>query len=638
MANIIKGKYKSYDTVMEALDARRDWERRIAQLHAQYYGLDRPDVMNYPWPGASSNRYLLAQMTIAKMLPIRNKLIHSSKNIVTMISKKKDLISKAPLMSQYFDFYTKQRTDFERQIQYSGWNQMQNGLCVMKSYYDTVKKRTVDEDIPPIFFIVPSDCHDVHESPWCVHIIQKSHDWVKKRFEGTADKQALASFLSKQESGDYAPDESDSGQSEKHKYDRMGISRSKARTRNITLWERHFRDKENTLMMEYIIPDNPGLKVCEPFGYPYESMVKADEYMFETSKYEEVNAHFYSAQGITEKATETEFSITAMWRAKLNTLQLFSSPVFYPMTPDSIPSTTQNLDFSPGSILPGGLQKVDMGEVPVEFMEEINFERGVFEQWIGRPDYGLGKANTLGEARTATEVKAIAFQSSLNSEADLNNWKRFIGAIAKKRLGLLNEFKDEIKDWEFLTKEGFDQFDKSFISDDYFIEVNGSADSLNREAQLNNAIALFNLGLQAGPAGQANIPELFKNVVENAEPERVERFVLQSGQAEAEAARSALQDMTSILVTGQMIPSQVGDPLAKAQVAVQTLQNLMKTGQALPPQILGQISQYIAKNREQLKQTNKQGYQQITAMLDQLDQASHAAMGGQPQIPQQQAA
>jgi hypothetical protein len=637
MSSLTKGKYKSHDEVMEALDARRDWEQRIAQLHAQYYGLDRPEVQTYPWPGASNHRYLLAQMTIAKQLPMRNKLIHSAKNIVTMISRKKELISKAPLFSQYFDFYTKQRTKFEKQIQYAAWEQMQNGLCIVKTYFDIEKKRVVHETVPAIFFIVPSDCHDINETPWRVHVIQKSEDWVRKRFKDTADKERLNSFLTKQSNGEYQADESDSGQSERHKYDRMGISRSKAKTKTITLWEKHYADPDTgELKISYEAPDDPGLKLCDPTGYPYESMAKNGECMFSASKYEEINAHFYSAQGITEKATELEYSISAMWRAKLNTLQLFSSPVFIPTSTDAIPST-QNLDFSPGSILQAAIQKLDMGEVPIEFMEEINFERGVFERWVGQPDYGLGKANTLGEARTATEVQAIAFQNNLNTEAELSNWKIFIGEIMKKQLGLLNEFKDQIEEWDFMTKDGFQEFDKQFLSDDYFIEVNGSADSLNRESQLNNAIALLNLGLQNPQATQANIPELFKNVVENAEPERVERFVLGNGQAQAEAARGALQDMTSLLVTGQMVPSQTGDPLAKAQIAVQTLQNLMKTGQALPPEILGKISQYIMANREQLKKTNQQGYQQVTAMLDQLDQASHATMAGQ-QPPQLQAA
>jgi len=633
MASILKGKYKSYDETMEALDARKEWEKRIAQLFAQYYGLDRPDIMSYPWPGAANHRYLLAQMTITQQLPLRNKLIHSSKNITTLIARQKEMIDKAPLVSGYFDFYTKQRTDFEKQIQYSAWQQMQNGLCIMKTFFDTKKGKIIHESIPPIFFIVPSDCHDIHEAPHCAHVLEKSVSWVKERFmDTTPDKAALEAFLKKFTDGDVNTNDSDSGESERHSYDRMGISRSKAKTNSIVLWEKHFRHKDSgKMMMEYILPDDPSLKLIDPFGYPYESMVKADRYMFESSKYEEITPHFYSSQGITEKATELEYSISAMWRGLLNTLQLFSSPVFYPTTPDSMPSTTQNLDFEPGTILPGQLTKVDMGEVPVEFVEQINFQRSIFERWVGSPDFGLGKANTLGEARTATEVKAIAFQNNLNTESELSNWKMFIGQIMKKQLGLLNEFKDQIEEWDFMTKEGFAQFDKNLLSDDYFVEVNGSADALNREAQLNNSIALFNLGITANEAqpNTANILELYKNVVENSEPERVERFVMENGQAQMDSARDALNDMTNALVHGQIVPKQGGDPMVKAQVAIQTLQKLMQSGQQVEPQKLGQISQYLLMQREQLKKTNKQGYEQITAMMDQLDQAAHAAVAPQ---------
>jgi hypothetical protein len=546
--------------------------------------------------------------------------------------------AKAPLMSSYFDFFVKQRTDFERQIQFAANYQMQDGLCIMKTFFDWEKKKIIDEVVPSIFFIVPADCHDLHESPWCVHVIQKSVDWVRERFkESCKDKTRLEKLLTgSKEKGD-SEAQNDSGSLEKHSYDRMGISRSKSSTRTITLWERHFR-KEGKMFIKYICPDDPGLQLGDAFSYPYDSMVKVDRYCFESSKFEELTPHFYDSRGITAKATEWEHLITAMLRAWLNSTQMYCSPVFYPQTPDSLPSNTQNLDWAPGSILPAPLVKVDMGNPPVEFQMIMNFGRETFERWTSQPDYGLGKANTLGEARTATEIKALAFQQSLNTESDINNWKLFIGQIMKKKFGLLNEYKNQITEWDYMTKEGFEQFDPNFLTPDYHLEVNGSADSLNRESQLNNAIALLNLGLQVAPAAQGavKIVELFKNVVENAYPESVERFIGVDGQGQAESARDALQDMTSAIVTGQLVPTQNGDPLIKSQVAIQTLQKLMRSGQQVDAGTLGQISQYLIAERDKLKQTNKQGYQQITMMMDQLDQAAHAAMF--PQQPPQIAA
>jgi hypothetical protein len=111
----------------------------------------------------------------------------------------------------------------------------------------------------------------------------------------------------------------------------------------------------------------------------------------------------------------------------------------------------------------------------------------------------------------------------------------------------------------------------------------------------------------------------------------LERFVGEDGQGQAQSARDALQDMTSAIVTGQLVSTEGGDPMVKAQVAIQTLQKLMRSGQQVDAGTLGQISQYLIANRDQLKKTNKQGYQQVTMMMDQLDQAAHAAM-----FPQQQ--
>lgn len=631
-----KGKYKEFDQVMEALDARRDLELRWAQLHAQRYGYDAPADMDYPWPGASSHRYLLAEMTIAKQLPIRSKMLYTSKNIINLIARKKEFIPKAPLTSSYFDFYTKQRTGFEREIQYSGNNQMQDGICFMKTFFDMGKKKVVHENVLPMFFVVPSDTHDLNEAPWCVHVLQKSEKWIRDKFGGTAVKDELESFINSQKKGQehYA---NDSGESEKHKYDRMGISKSEAATNIYIVWERHYRDEDSgELMFKYILPDRPGLTLAPPNPY-YECMRKMDRYVFNKSKYEEISAHIYDTRGITAKATEWEDLITAMLRGWLNTVQLYSSPVFNPTTPDSTPSTTQNLDWAPGTILPAPLQKVDMGQPPVDFQMVMNFCRETFERWIGSPDYGLGKANTLGDARTATEIKAIAFQSNINTESELNNWKMYIGDIMKNQLGLLNEFKDQIPEWDFMMDDAFEQFDPEFLSEDYFIEVNGSADSLNREAQLNNAIALFNLGLQAANVG-APIAELFNNVVENAQPESADRFKINNGQAQQDSARDALTDMSHLIDTGTMAPKQGGDPLVRAMIGIKQLQKLGASGQPIEASTVQQLVQYIHANRDELKKTNKKGYEQVSAALNQLDVASHQALvpgGAQPQLENQ---
>ena len=629
-----KGKYKEYDEIMEALDARRDLELRWAQLHAQRYCYDAPADMDYPWPGASSHRYPLSEMTISKQLPLRQKMLYTSKNIVNLIARKSELISKAPLLSQYNDFYTKQRTDFELQIQYSANNQMQDGLCFMKTFFDMGKKKIVHENILPMFMILPSDTHDLNEQPWATHVLQKSDKWIRDRFSQTADKGQLESFISSQKN-DKEHYSNDSADLEQHKYDRIGINRGKAATNIYVIWERHYRD-ENTgeLMFTYIAPDRPSLKLCEPAPY-YECMRKIDEYVFSYSKYEEISAHIYDTRGIVAKATEWEDLITSMLRGWLNTVQLYSSPVFNPMSPDATPSTTQNLDWAPGTILPIPLQKVDMGNPPIDFQMVMNFGRETFERWIGSPDYGLGKSNTLGDARTATEIKAISFQQTISTEADIGNWKLYIGDIMKRQLGLLNEFKDQIKDWDFMTDGAFQQFDPNFLSDDFEIEVNGSADALNRESQLNNAIALFNLGLQVPQA--ANVIELFSYVVENAAPEQVDRFVLKNGALQLESVRDAKTDMVHLMQTGDMAPKQEGDPFVKAMIAIKQLQKMGASGQPVDPAQIQQLMQYIIGNRDQLKKTNKQGYEQVNAALNQLDVGAHQALGVAPQ-PQAMAA
>ena len=60
-------KLKNKDIVeaaRSALQARKDWERRLAYLDLVRYMEDRPKVRNNPWKNSSNFAYALADMVI----------------------------------------------------------------------------------------------------------------------------------------------------------------------------------------------------------------------------------------------------------------------------------------------------------------------------------------------------------------------------------------------------------------------------------------------------------------------------------------------------------------------------------------------------------------------------------------------
>jgi hypothetical protein len=128
----------------------------------------------------------------------------------------------------------------------------------------------------------------------------------------------------------------------------------------------------------------------------------------------------------------------------------------------------------------------------------------------------------------------------------------------------------------------------------------------------------------------SNFKELTKNVYEKADPMQVDRFLSDPTQMQAKSKDKALGDISIMLQTLEPIVAKpTEDHMTQAITAVQFLQKMFKNGVQLSQPQVQLIAQYIASNREALKQTNKEQYLNLSEVLNQMDQAANTLQSAQ---------
>ncbi len=618
-----------YDEINEALTERIEWEKKVARNALQRYCMDRQKVNNHPWPRASNVRFPLSDTLINQFLPFLFKVLYSSERIAYFKSQSATNVQFAGIVSDYFDFIIKEKTDLERIIQYSTNRYLQDGETILKVIWDEDCKVPVFESIDNLNIITPSTTLDMQDSPWVVHVLQMSK---KKALERFRDVPGIEGFIKKVEDGQsYA---NDKVQKQFDEYSREGINVS-GKNGNLVFWERHYRGKNGIERIETMSPDDPDFDFKDDHEYLYpmgktnrEGKYFDGRFMFEHTKWEYADEKMHSARGIPEIVIEGEYTLTALERAKQNAMTLYNTPMMF-ATGNAPPGNTQNITWTPGSFLPFPISVTNMGEPPISWDMEMNRTREIWERRIGSPDYGIGSARTGKDSKTATEVNALQNQQGLNVDLIAGNWKIFLRSVFKQAWSLIVKARPESLDF-FVNSQQM-QVPEEALNNDYAITLAGSAETINREVMTQKAITLWQMS-QNNPF--ANVGEAWKDLLQNLKPGEVDRFYQDPAERQQLQVKKTASDISVIITTGYpMVPDPSDDLTVAAQSAMQFLQAAGSRGQQLSPDQVNKISQYIAAARDGLKKQNPQAYAQLNQQLNQMDLQNKQAQMMQAQAP-----
>lgn len=613
-----------YARGQKALKDRVQWERKLATNQLQRFCQDRARVNNIPWPRASNVRYPLSDTLIDQKKPFFFKLLYSSEHIPFFKALVSRNIPHTEGCAAYLDFVTKERTEFEDEIQYASDAALQDGETIIKVTWDEEKQVPVYEQIDNLFIITPSNTTKLQDAPWVIHVRQfSSRDFVKefsKYAKDGKDKEWRKTLENKAKAlREETELENDTGQREDDEYQREGINRT-TRGGRVVVWECHYEDDEGAKRMCSILPDDNAFDLGDDRAYPYDH----GEWMFVHYKREKTNKKLHSARGMPELVQDGEHSLTAMQRSQQNAATLALTPVYS----GTIPGTTQNFTLAPGSILPPGVSAVPSGNYPFEVWSALMREtREVWERRAMAIDSGIGKGNTMNDSRTKYEVQQISNQQMLGIELEAGNWKMFVRAIMKQAWALIVQFQPE--SLMYYIGEEMKDLPPDALNNDYMISISGSAEGVNKEWMFQKATGLWQAS-QNNPF--ANPFEAWKNLVQVLMPGQVQRFVVDPASRQQEAMEKAASDITLMMIGFPVQPKPQDNHIVAAMTAAQFLTAKAMKGEGLDAQAVSLIGSYIAAHREMLKQTDKAGYQQLTAQLAQLEQTNAMAPQGPGQM------
>lgn len=599
-----------YEQNQEALKSRKPWENKLAKMESQRFCLDRSRVNNSKWPRCSNVRYPLSGIIIDQQKPFLYKVIHSQERVATF----RPLISANTEYSLgcegFFDFQTRELTNFEEEIQFCLDGGLQDGEAYVKIMWNKDTQSWHIFQIDPLFVIAPADCEKFDESPWITHVLVLSPEVVLKRFNDVPD---IEGFV-KRNKGKEGESDDEGADRQEDRYERQGITDPPKDM--IVLWERHYTVDGKRRMLT-TSPSEPSFDLQDDRAYPYAFADKHRMYMIMQWRREMLSKNLHSSRGIPELVQEGEFVLTSAWRNWQDYETLSGNPTYE--APNGIPGSAQNIKLTPGQIAPFALRLIAQPPPPVDWQAQMAFTREIYERYAATPDTGIGAGNTFKDSRTATEVNKISNIQGLNAELMTGNWKAFIRKIFKAAWSLNVQYKPESLNY-YLDNE-LQALNPVALNDDYQIVVSGSADMIDKEFVLTKYVNIYKL-MMGNP--NANMSEVTKAIFEVAFPGQSQRFWMDTQQRQMDNMLKAADDVSIILSTGVEVKPEHGEDFAtNAMTALSILNNKAQTGQALTPVQVQLVTQYISMNREALKKTNKQAYDQLGQQLNQIDMQMH---------------
>lgn len=253
--------------------------------------------------------------------------------------------------------------------------------------------------------------------------------------------------------------------------------------------------------------------------------------------------------------------------------------------------------------------------------------RMIAEQRVAVPDFGIGQEINTDQRKTATEVDKLAALQGQIIDLRARLFRKSLCNVYRQAWALLCQFDDEV---QFISRGAVTQLDKEAKHDAYEINPNGSADSWNKMAQLQKAVARKQLLGQSPYISQA---ELDKSLLELDDPRLVRRLWTDPNKQQADQAKQQAMEIPA-LKEGYPVPVDPSDDdAAHVQTAMQYVEAQGHQGVPVNPVAVNAIRGHVAAHIRQAIQKNPEAGQHLAKMVQQAI-APHAAgmgaQGGQP--------
>lgn len=595
------------DLVVKDLGQMDEWWRRQSTWYTMRHdGLKR---RNGPWPNCADQHYPLADSIIEKLKPFYYNQLFGTDTICSMISSRSELNGLCTEMGAWFDYKVKQHSNAETSILVAIDRFLMAGICTAKCGWDGKKKQLRFDALDPSKVIVPNWTEDLQDADriTLVHVtsvqeFKRTPSWRDQDGKEWGDE-FVKSICGKGNAVDGT-----NPSLELNKITREGFTFSNS-DQEIVYWEIWEQRAEGWCVhwvspMKLDCPLRPSQK--NPLLHGKAPLVRFQQEVKDTDH--------YSSRGIPEKIAAFETGASKSWNERLDYMTLCNRPLFTSAQPIPNPG---NIRMTPGQFLPPGTTAVQMPPPPMSFEEEIQANQQVAQELIMLPNFGVGDDNNREKNPTATEVNRVAQLTNISVDLRARTFRKSVAELLQMALVTLAQFDDEFK---YVTDGAFQELSQDAIAaikEDpqcVQIQLNGSADSWNRQVQYQKAVVRKQL---FGQSAWINQPELDKSIIELDDPHLIKRLFIdpnmkQQSDYELEATRipAMLEGMpfavlpdtnfqASIKCLLDFMHSRVllhepPNPMGQKMIEMR-LNGLMQALQQKDPKALAQVKQYQAQ-------------------------------------------
>lgn len=555
---------KLHASILADIGQRTSWENKQVDFYKmRHTGIRRKQK---PWNNAADLHFPLIDTNIEKLKPLFFQQVVGMDVVATFVPMLSQLAASTTLAEGWFDYKMREKSNLQSEslawIDYA----LMSGRGVMKITWNVRKKQVEFAAIDPIFLIVPAHTKELQDADRIVHVMPMSLEAYKRAGIYDVSKKTLDAISGKEDS------DSSSGAtaSEAATKLREGITHD-SKGQHVIVWEVYTMSKDDKWEVRTFSPADPEIDLREPMLLAYDH----PHAPFVDFAYEIKDKGWYSPRGIAEILSPFEASLCHTWNQKHDSMQLFNKPVF--KSERDMPNT-MNMRMGPGSILPNGLTPIAMPQPPMSFDQEMSSTRGIAEQRVSNPDYGMSQVMDGNNRRTATEISAIGAQAQQAGDLRARLFRMALCQAYKMAWALLVQYDKE--DLMFRFQDAAIEVDVAALHEKYHIEPKGGVNEVNKVMLLQKAVQRKQLFANSAWINQ---PELDKSIIELDDPSLIKRL-FQDPNEKAQNEQADEGKNIPALMLGVNIPVRKGDNYElRIGVLMQFIQHALQGGMPMPP-------------------------------------------------------
>lgn len=579
----------------QSLSDRSRWEeRQDIWYKMRNHGLRRTRM---PFPKAADLHYPLIDTVIEKLTPFYLQQFSGAALLADFIATDgsgRDIASLSEQAARFFDYEVKQNTNFEDEEEPLIDSMLLSGRAVLKIRWDDAKEGVSYDVLDPLFFIVPTMTKSLQDAEFITEVVQYSPAQYKQIKVFRQDDDFVQLLYKK---GDENGDGDDTNDI---KYTREGLSQPDGKT--IVLWTTYRKEwveekysvveidsisgaeiaveqvrKVRRVRVYTYAPHMPDKPVRPPFTLPY----KHNDYPFVDFPAEGKEKRWYSPRGVAEKLASFEVYLCKVWNEKADAMTFYNNPIY--STNGAPIANASNLKMAPGSVFQSALQRVDAGNPPISFDQEMINTRSAAESLAQVPDFGMGKQTDLSERRTATEIQAISQLSSAGQDARAQLFRKRLRQVYRQTWAILKDYKkDSVLRFIHDGKAGV--ADRAIFNQDFDVAPAGAPNSWNKQYHAQVALQLLQLFRQDPNVNQI---ALKRAVIETLAPQYLTDLIIDP--RHEMAIRQILQELQQYEAQNGVVP-----PEAKQQ-ALAAIQEHFNAIKAANPQAAAALAQQLGQ-------------------------------------------